>query len=130
MPKLKVADKGILIPVEYDEKYAKGIFLVTNNKAVKRNCNILNIDLGEYVNPLELTQRLTKLEKTVILTTRILNEHFQYIFQHYAEKADFDLLLEDTHPKSREALTAAFNFTKINTLGDIERLGGALDNVN
>lgn len=131
MTKLKVVDKGIVLPVEYDEKYAKGIFLVNENKLVKRNCNILSIDVSDNTNPLELFQRMTKLDKTVILTTRVDSEYFQYILQHYAEKADFNLLLQErTPPQSRELLTEAFNFTKMNTLGDIDLLGGALGNKN
>ena len=130
MGKQKVIDSGVVKKIEYTDKYVDGIFLVTENKQVKRNCKILNIDLGDNVDPNELKQRVTKLEKTGLLTTRVLNQHFQYIIKDYADKDAVNRLINDCPPQSREALTTAYNLTKMDNLEDLEFLGSALDNKN
>jgi len=130
MEKLKVTDGGVIKKIEYTEKYANGIYLVMDNKPVKRNCEILNIDLGENINELELKQKVTKLEKTGILTTRLMGRHFQYIFKDYADKTYVEDLIHKSAPESKEAMRTAYNLTKMDTLGDIKLMGGGLDNKN
>lgn len=130
MVKLKVIDNQVVKKIDFNEKYSEGIFLVTENKDVKKNCKMLNIDLGDSTDPNELKQRVTKLVKTGILTTRILNVHFQYIIKDYASITDFDKLIQDVHPSSRDALTKAYNLAKINDFEQFSLTGGALDNKN
>ena len=130
MEKLKVIDNGVVKKIEYTEKYATGIFLVLDNKKVKNNCKILNIDLGENISENEIKQRVTKLEKTGLLTIRIDNQHFQYIFKDYADKFDVDHLVLELPQASREALTTAYNLTKINNLDQLDLLGGIMEDKN
>jgi hypothetical protein len=131
MEKVRVVDSGIEKFLSYTEKYAHGIFIVIgDNKLVKRNCELLNIELGENVNPLEMKQRVTKLEKTGILTTRLMDQHFQYIIKDYASKGDVEELISGMPDPAKEALRAAYNLTKMNNMEDINFLGGALDNKN
>jgi hypothetical protein len=130
MDKVRVIDGGVEKHLEYNDKYAHGIFIVHENKPVKRNCEIFSIDLGENTDPNEMKQKVTQLEKTGILTTRLLGEHFQYILKDYADKSDIDQLIKDVPPQSHEVLRMAYNLTKMDTAEDLNFLGGALDKKN
>jgi len=128
--KLKIIDNGVVKKIEYDDKYFKGIFAVTDKRKVKRNCKTLKIDIEESSNPLQLSQKVSKFKKTGILTIHILNEYHQYIIKDYAEKEDVDSLANDLPKESREAFLAASNLSKINDLEKLGFLGDILDNQN
>lgn len=130
MEKLKITDNGLIKKISFTDKFATGIFLVTDNKLVKQNCKILNIDLGENTNPLELTQKVTKIEKTGILTTRIMDQYFQYIFKDYAAKSDVDRLIQNIAPQSREALKAAYELAGLNKLDQTGNISDFTYNMN
>ncbi|HLP56588.1 MAG TPA: hypothetical protein VK151_16235 [Fluviicola sp.] len=129
MEKLKIVDDGQLKKIEVTDKYAKGIFRVVG-KAVKKNCEILKIDLSGNNDPLELIQRVTKIGDVGILSIKIENEYYQYILKEYADKADIEELIAEFPNESKDALRQAYNLTKMNTLQDFSFLGGPLGNVN
>lgn len=130
MEKLKITENGLIKKISFTEKFATGIFLVTDNKLVKQNCKILTIDLGENTNPLELRQKVTKIEKTGILTIRIMDQYFQYIFKDYAAKSDVDRLIQDVAPQSREALKAAYELAGLNNLDQTGNISDFTYNMN
>ena len=130
MDKLKATVDGIEKKIEYSEKFSKGILLVSDNKAVKRNCEVLKIDIGTATSELELLQKVTKLDKLAILTTRLLNQSFQYIIMQYAEREDFLDLLKQIPRQSQEALNTAYNLTKMKTAHDLDFFGRSLENTN
>jgi hypothetical protein len=113
MEKLRIIDNGIEKFIDYTEKVAKGIFMVSENKFVQKNCQILNIELGENTHPNELKQKVTKLDKTGIMTTRVLNQHFMYIFKDYADPLDVDAFINEFPEHGREALKMAYASCKI-----------------
>lgn len=129
MEKLKVIDNGQLKKIEYSSKYAKGIFLV-NGKAVKRNCEILNINFRGEDDPLTLFQEVTKIGDMGIVSVKLKNEYYQYIFKSYAERDDVEQLINEIPPESKESLRAAYNFTKMNNMNDLSFLGEALNQKN
>lgn len=104
---------GIEKKVEYSDKVAKGIYMVSDNNQVIQNCKILKIELGDNIDPNEIKQRVTKIENAGLLTTRILNEHFQYIFKDYADKNDVDQFIKDFPDTIQVALREAYNLSKI-----------------
>lgn len=129
MDKLKIIDNGQLKKIEIASKYAKGIFLA-DGKSAKRNCEILNINLDETDNPLLLVQKVTKIGDVGIVSIKLQNEYYQYIFKSYAEREDVESLIHETPQQSKEALRDAYNLTKMNTMQDFSFLGGGLGNKN
>ena len=101
---------------------------MTENKIAKKNCKILNIKIEGEDD--QLAQKVTKLGKTAILTTKVLSEHFQYIIKDYAKWDDFQDLLIHAPDQSKEALNQTYNLTKIDDMKDFDLLGNGLDNQN
>jgi hypothetical protein len=130
MEKLPITVEGKERKIEYTIRYSKGIFIVDDKKAVKRNCEILEIRLDEPQGDLHLIQKVSKIEKVSILTTRLQNSYWQYILLDYVELNDFENLLKEIPQQSKEAIRNAYNLLKMNTLADIELLGKSLDNKN
>jgi hypothetical protein len=77
-----------------------------------------------------LTQKVTKIEKTGILTTRIMDQYFQYIFKDYAAKSDFDRLIQDVAPQSREALKTSYELAGLNILDETGNISDFTYNMN
>lgn len=130
MDQVRIVYDGKEKRLGYTTKYAHGIFLVQENKIAIANCKELNIELAQATDPNQLVQKVSKFEKTGVLTTRILNQHCQYILKEYAEKDDVEDLVKAVPPQDQERIREAYNLTKMNTLGDLDFLGGALDNKN
>jgi len=128
MNRLKVNDNGIIKKIEYTIKFSEGIFIVGENKTAETNCKILNILIEGEEN--QLAQKVTKVGKTAILTTKVLGQHFQYIIKDYAKWEDFQELMNETPEQSKEALNQTYNLTKINDMKDFDLLGNALNNQN
>lgn len=129
MEKLKIVDDGQLKKIEVTDKYAKGIFRVIG-KAVKKNCEVLNIELSGKNIPLELIQKVTKIGDVGILSIKYENDYIQYIFKKYAEREDVEELIAELPDESKEAMRHAYNLTKMNTLEDLSFLGDSLNNKN
>jgi len=130
MEKLKISIDGIEKKIEYTERFSKGIFTVMETKAVKRNCELLKIDVGTPGSDLQLLQKITKLDKVALLTMRLSNDYFQYIIMSYTERDDFNRFLTEVPPEIHESLKTVYNLTKMNTLEDLDFLGGPLDDKN
>lgn len=102
MEKLKIVDGNVLKKVEYTDKYAKGIFRVTDTKMVKKNCEILNINITGSGDPLKLIQKVSKIGKVGILTIGIDKDLYQFILKDYAERSDIEDLKNDLPNQSRK----------------------------
>ena len=122
MERLKLIVDGDEKKIEYTDKISKGIFKVTDNKAVKRNCETLIISVDQPLNELELKQKVSKIGRAGILTIRVMNEWIQYIIMDYTDPSDFEFLLRDVPKQSHEALQMAYTMTKISTLDDLNKL--------
>ena len=127
MEKLNFVVDGVEKKLEYDERFSKGIFIVTENKAVKRNCETLAITVDAPTSDLELKEKISKIGRAGFLTIRIMNEWIQYIIMDYTDQSDFESLLRDMPRQNHEALRMAYRLAKITTLADLERMGGGLN---
>ena len=108
MKKLIIFDKNVPKKIRYNKEYADGIYLVHDNKRVKRNCKNLSISLAETNENHELNQLISKYEKTGILTQWIDDQYFQYVFTDNADKSDVDRLINSLTPPTRNIIRTAF----------------------
>ena len=113
MEKLKIKVDGDERSIEFTEKRAKGLYLVSDSKAVINNCKTLTIDLGPKSHELEERRKVTKLGNVGILTTELLDTYFQYFIFQSVNENDFNDLLDLFPPESKDALKLAFTYAKL-----------------
>lgn len=130
MEKLTIKIDGVDKKIGFTDRLTKGIFQAIDNNMVKKNCEVLSIDLKPTDNELEQVIRVSKLGKVGIVSSVLLNHYFQYIIMASAERADLEDLLKELPQNLHEPLRHAFNLRQMDTLNDLDFLGGPLDNKN
>jgi hypothetical protein len=109
-------DKDII----YTEKLADGIYKVTDNDAILKNCQALRITLDKPISANEFIRKVTKLDDAGVLTMGVVSSYVQFIFTNETKPSDFALLLKVSPSENQAALNSAYNATKRLMLDDEE----------
>lgn len=129
MEKLKVRVNGKEISLFYTVRYKKGIFCNEDNKAGKRNCELLNIsfDADPRFESIVHT-KVIKYDKFVFLTVMVSAKYLQFIVMNYTEKDDMDDLLKEYYdkPDMQTLLITAYNAISLGTTGEIDLSEGGM----
>lgn len=126
MEKLKITIDGRERMLEA-ERFAKGIYTVDDDKAVKRNIEKLAIKFKSVESDADLQHSATKIGKWSFLTSKAANSYLQFIFMSSAEKGDLERLLEGKDAAYKQRLTDAYNLSKMNgnnvdVLSDLDKM--------
>lgn len=112
MEKLKFTNDGRELILEA-ERFAKGIYTVDDDKAVRRNIEKLSIKFDDSQGDEVLQNRLTKIGKWSLLTLKAVNSYMQFIFMPSAETGDLERLLDGRDAANRQLLPTAYNLSKL-----------------
>lgn len=120
---LRISDRGEEKTLSYTIKYAKGIYIVADNKTIISNCKALNIAIGSPSDKNPIVERVTLLSGFAIASTRTLHMYGQYIISADAEKIYVDQLTNDGPNKGfasliNAAYSALHNFDAPFSLSD------------
>ena len=122
MEKLEIIIDGQRKKLEYVEKFAKGIYLVGDDKAAKKNCQTLKITFEPPPGDNFVQNKVTKIGNFAVVTMKVDTSYMQYIFFASSEPADFKSFLEQVPTQSHLVLTEAFNLSRANDLGSLDLL--------
>jgi hypothetical protein len=123
MEKLDITIDGQKKKLEYETKFAKGIYLVDDTKSVEKNCRILSITFDPPPSDNVLQNKLTKIGSFAAVTMKAGNLYMQYLFFSSADPADFSELLKEAPNQSHDILRQGFNLSRKITLDNLDLLG-------
>jgi len=81
MPTLKLNIDGKTTNLEYSDKMAKGIYVVSDSKLVLENCRTFKIEFKQ-----EMEQRITRIQNFVMLSMRFPDSYLQCIIFNSADE--------------------------------------------
>ena len=120
MNRLKVDDGMNDKDIAYTDKLCKGIYRVTDNSDVIKNCEVLRIKVETPKSDREVVEVVSKMGDAGILTMRGISDYVQIIFTREAEQSDFDSLLKEIPHRGHDVYRRAYHASKRLMLDDEE----------
>ncbi len=85
MDTIEIIVKGCKKKINVTEKYAEGIYIVSNKELVKLNCTLLDIVCRKSLPDEETRKEITMCENCSLVT---INNGFQYVIFEHTSRED------------------------------------------
>ena len=108
------------VAVMYNDELAKGIYRVSDNNAVKRNCDALRIDVEKPIKGNHIATKVSKIDDFGILTQCGIEDAIQFIFSRSATQKDVDELIKEMPKEAHGLLMQAYQMSKPLMLDDLD----------